>query len=208
MKLVKLVFKDKKNFYEGIVRDGGEGVMLKSKDGQYIQQGRPDCMQKAKRFEEVDAFVSGFEPGDQESGWFGLVGSLIFSCYLENSGNTHEVAKCSNLDLQQRIDASVCGNCGGKLDVKHDNVNGKRVILGTSCSQCKANRPSPALAQHWYKRVFEVKGQEWTARVFRLKHAVMERERVGVDGKSPKECTINLRDIQERFVRAQSAELD
>lgn len=208
MRLVPVITLSKKAFYEKTVAEGGEGAMLKLASGKYVQQGRPKEMYKAKRFEEVDAFVTGFDPAKEEKGWIGLVGNLRVSCYTE-TGALHEVAYPANLTLEDRIDATCCGKCNGKLDVKHDNVDGKRVVLDINCTECGAHRPIPALSKHWYGKVFEIRGQEWTARVYRLKHAFIERERKGVDGKDQKECTVNLKDIKHRFERVSvEAEID
>lgn len=201
MKLVPIITKSKLQAYKHILNEGGEGLMLKQAGGHYIQKGRPKVMQKVKRHEEVDAFVTGFDPGDEAAGWFGLVGALIFSCVTEK-GVTHEVAKCSNFELEDRIRMTVCSLCGGELDVKHANVDGKRRIQDINCTSCKSHYPAPALRASEHNRVAAIQGQEWTSRVYRLKHAFIERWREGVDGKSASECTINLSVIQRRFLRA------
>jgi len=201
MKLVPLITQNKTAAYKGILDQGGEGLMLKLASGTYIQKGRPKVMQKVKRHEEIDAFVTGFDPGEESAGWFGLVGALVFSAITEK-GTNHEVAKCSNFELTERIQMTVCSICDGDLDVKHDNVDGKRRILDINCTSCKANHPAPALRKDWYNRVAAVQGQEYTSRVFRLKHAFIERWREGVDEKKPGDCTVNLADVQRRFQRA------
>lgn len=202
MRLVPLVVNGKHDFYKKVVADGGEGIMLKDVKGTYIPEGRPKSMYKVKRFEEVDAFVSGGNPGEAGKGWERLIGDIEFSAYTE-TGKIHMVAKPSNLELSARIEATVCGNCGGALDVSHENQGGKRVILGTKCTQCSRINPLPVLNPAWKKRVACIQGQEWTARVFRLKHAFIERWRFeGVDAKAAEDCKINLRDVQHRFERA------
>lgn len=205
MRLVPLIITDKKAFHKAQVDKGDEGTMLKLASGKYVQKGRPDCMYKNKRHEEVDAFVTGFDPADEDKGWFGLVGNLRLSCYTE-TGALHEVAYPANLELADRIDATVCGNCGSALDVRHENRDGKRVVVTIRCIACGKDRPPVALAKHWKDKVFEVKGQEMTSRVWRLKHACLVRERVGADGKRPEDCTINLGNIKARFERLQHAE--
>lgn len=202
MRLVPLVTTGKKEFYIKIVKEGGEGAMLKDLDAPYVEEGRPKSMFKQKRFEEVDAFVTGAEQGEKDKGWERLIGNLEFSCYTEN-GKRHMVAKCSNMTLEERIDVTVCGQCGGALDVKHENVDGKRVVHGTTCKSCARENPIPALNPEWRNRVAAIQGQEFTARVYRLKHAFIDRWRtVGVDSKPIEECTINLQQIQRRFEAA------
>ena len=89
-------------------------------------------------------FISGHLPGDEEKGRLGLVGSLEFSCYTE-SGKIHPVAYCSNIPLEDRKSATVCGNCGSKLYVKDDNVDGKRRVTLVRCEKCNQDYPPPAL---------------------------------------------------------------
>lgn len=201
MKLVPVYPTGKKEFYEAIVQSGGEGIMLKDCKASYTGRGRPRAMYKAKRFEEVDAFVSGMLEGDEDKGWLGLVGSLEFSCYTE-TGKKHPVAFCSNIPLEDRKAATVSRCCGEPVKVNDQNVGGKRVVISVQCPKCGMSPPQPAINPAWLGRVAEVRGQEYTARVFRLKHATIERWRSGVDGKSPQECKISLKDIQRRFTNA------
>jgi ATP-dependent DNA ligase len=172
---------------------------LKDLTASYVHEGRPKSMYKAKRFEDVDAFVTGGERGEEGKGWELLIGNLEFSAHTE-TGKVWMVAKTSNLTLEQRIDATVCGQCGGALDVANENQDGKRVVTGTRCKTCNRNNPPPELNPAWRRRCAAIRGQEWTARVYRLKHAVVERWRTeGEDAKKPEECTVNLADIQRRF---------
>lgn len=187
-----------------ILELGGEGVMVKDINAPYIHEGRPKSMYKLKRYEEVDAFVADGRPGEEGKGWELLIGDIGFACYTE-AGKIHLVARCSNLELDQRIDASVCRHCGWSLDVQHDNVDGKRRVLGTKCPNvaCGKENGGASLNPKWLDRVAEITGQEWTARVYRLKHAVISRWRVaGEDLKKKQECIINLKLIERRFVRA------
>lgn len=203
MRLVPIFVTGKAAKHKLILEQGGEGVMLKDIKAPYVQKGRPKSMYKLKRREEVDAFVTHSHPGDKDAGWHLLVGDIVFSSFTE-SGKLHEVAYCSNLTLEQRIEASRCGKCGGELLVQHDNVDGKRVVQGTTCKACGlVNGGSATLNPAWMGRVACIVGQEWTARVFRLKHAVIERWRTeGEDAKSKHECKIDLKVVQMRFVRA------
>lgn len=202
MRIVPLITKNKLATHKEILADGGEGLMLKDIDAPYTGRGRPKSMYKLKRYDEVDAFVTGFSPGKKGKGWELLVGDLEFSCYTE-TGKRHMVAKCSNFPLEDRIDMSHCATCGSPLNVNHDNVKGKRVILGTTCTGCHLVDGGAVLNASWLNRVACVQGQEWTARVYRLKHATIERWRThGEDAKSQSECTVNLKDIQHRFQAA------
>lgn len=200
MKLVPIHVTGKKLLYEKIVKAGGEGIMLKDARSDYTSRGRPKSMFKAKRFEEVDAFVTGYLPAEEDSGWRGLIGSLEFSCLTE-TGKVHAIAFVSNISLEERKAATVCGRCGSKLLIKDDNVAGKRVVTYVHCEKCNVDYPEPKLDPEYIDRVAEIRGQEFTARVYRLKHATLERWREGVDGKRKEDCKISFKDITARFDR-------
>jgi hypothetical protein len=208
MQLVPLIIKGKREYHKAQVDRGDEGTMLKLASGTYeavSASSRPDVMYKNKRREDIDAFVTGFDPGDAKAGWDGLIGNLRLSCYTE-TGSKHEVAYPANLTMEDRIAASSCALCQNPLTVETDNVEGKRVVKSIRCVHCNKNRPPVTLTASWFNKVFEVVGQEYTSRVWRLKHAFIDHERVGADGKSPEECIINLADIQARFNRLQHAD--
>lgn len=204
MRLAPIFSTNKAQIHKDILEKGGEGVMLKDVNSPYVHEGRPKSMYKFKRYEEVDAFVADGRPGEEGKGWELLIGDIGFACFTE-SGKIHLVARCSNLELEQRIEASVCKHCASTLQVNHDNVDGKRRILGTKCtnSVCAKENGGAALNPQWLNRVAEITGQEWTARVYRLKHAVIARWRLtGEDVKAKEDCKVNLKNIERRFVRA------
>lgn len=202
MRIAPIFSTNKLDKHKEILESGGEGLMIKDIKGHYVQKGRPKSMYKLKRYEEVDAFVTGANPGKKDKGWQLLIGDLEFSAFTE-TGKRHMVAKCANMPLEERIEASMCAKCGGEQDVSHDNVGGKRVILGTKCKSCGAENPGSVLNPAFLNRVACITGQEWTARVYRLKHAVIERWRTsGEDAKNPQDCTVNLKLVQRRFIRA------
>jgi len=205
MRLVPVITHDKREAQKKILDAGGEGQMLKDAGAPYVQKGRPKSMFKYKRREEIDAFVTGFSQGKKGKGWELLIGDIEFSCFTE-LGKVHMVAKCSNLTLEKRIEASICRECSCILDVRHDNIDGKRTILGTSCTGCGVKDAGAALNPQWYDRVAEVSGQEWTAKVYRMKHAVIEKWRItGEDRKDKDECKVNLQQVKQRFINAARA---
>lgn len=220
MRLVPIITRNKQAFYEATVAAGDEGVMVKDISAIYESRGRPKAMYKWKRFEEVDCFVTGFEEGDPESGWKGLVGALQFSCYRDTadiSKGKHMVAVCSNLTLEQRKEMSICTKClwgaptlsgqawnarEQQLEVIVVNDDGHNRVTSVKCP-VHGDFPGVTLKPNWFKRVAAVKGQEWTPRVFRLKHAVIDRWRIqGADSKSPLDCGVDLQAIQARWEKA------
>jgi ATP-dependent DNA ligase len=186
----------KKSFYEEVVREGGEGIMLKDLNAPYeASSSRTKAMYKVKRFEEVDGFVTSFQPGDQGSGWEKVIGGLEVSAYDELSKQLHAVAWVTNLSFEQRVDATVCSSCGKPMKVDWENQAGKRVITQVSCQDC--GEQPPALNKDWFNRVLVVRGQELTARVLRLKHAAIVSDR---NDKAPEDCTIPLAKWRAKFM--------
>lgn len=84
------------SWYDWYVQHGGEGVMLKDPDGDYLQGKRPSRnWYKLKKFATLDAYIVGFDPG--EGKFEGLIGAIIWST-IEG-----QVGKCSGMDDQTRI---------------------------------------------------------------------------------------------------------
>lgn len=185
----------KKDFYEETVKSGGEGVMLKDINAPYeASSSRTKAMYKAKRFEEVDGFVTNFAPGDEGAGWEKVVGGLEISAYDETTRQIHAVAWVTNLSFEDRMAATVCPRCGKNLTIKWENVDGKRVIQSVECAE--HSEVPPALNMKWFNKVYVIRGQEVTARVLRLKHAAIISER---DDKAPEDCTIPLSAWRAKF---------
>jgi ATP-dependent DNA ligase len=185
----------KKELYDEIVKEGGEGIMLKDMDAPYeASSSRTKAMFKVKRFEEIDGFVTGFAPGDPGSGWEKVIGGLEISAYDESTRALHPIAWVTNLSFEDRAEATVCPVCSQQMQVDWHNDNGKRVILGVECREHGVQ--APALNQKWFNRVYVIRGQEITARVLRLKHAVIVSER---NDKAPEDCTIPLAAWRAKF---------
>jgi ATP-dependent DNA ligase len=164
-----LVWLDKKVFYEQIVKNGGEGVVLKNLRSPYLDfpSRRRGGWVKVKARIEFDAFVSGFERGDTGA-WRNLVGALQFSVHTERGD--HIIAVCINMSLAERQALTI-----------YDPV-----------SNTVTMRP-------WgYRRVAEVSGVAIAPRVLRLIHARIERWREGVDAKNADECVASYADLVER----------
>lgn len=195
VEIVPVVDFAKKEFYEQVVKDGFEGVMLKDLDAPYEpSSSRTKAMFKVKRFEEIDGFVTGFAPGDVGAGWEKMVGALEVSCYDEVTRAVHPSAWVTNMTFDQRCEITVCPQCGVSMVVSWVNDNGKRVVQDVLCKE-HGTQP-PALHKDWFNKVLLVRGQEFTSRVFRLKHATIISER---NDKPVEECTINLAAIRAKF---------
>lgn len=199
--VVPLVTLKKKEFYETMVRAGAEGVMLKSLDAPYeASSSRTKAMYKVKKFEEHDLFVTGFVKADEDKGWDRLIGGLELSAWNvgpDGNRSLHLAAVPINMTLEERIAATSCRHCGERVVAVTANDLGKRVVVSVDCATHGVMAPdSIGLHSSMLNRVYVVRGQEFSARVFRLKHAVVMSERFDKD---PDSCEIDLASIQAKF---------
>lgn len=151
-------YQNKKAFYNCIVQNGGEGIVLKNVNTKYISNNtrNKNGWVKVKRSmteslsneglsDTIDAFVSGYERSDENKSLSDYVGTLIFSVYLvDEKGNKkiHEIAKISGLGMELRK----------KITFKND-------------------LDEPVLDKDWYGKVASIDGVCVSSRVRRLRHA-------------------------------------
>ena len=137
-----IIFQDKKTFYDKVVSEGGEGVVLKNLNSCYEDSSsrRRDAWIKVKRQVEFDAFLSGFERGKPGGEWRNKVGCLIFSVKTERGD--HPIAKVTNFPFVIR----------------------KRVSLYNQATN------TVELSPNAYGRVATVSGFEIAQRSYRLSH--------------------------------------
>ena len=152
---------DKKSFYNSLVSSGGEGCVAKRLDGKYI----PDTTRnfngwiKIKKSamsmisteadmdnlfgDTIDAFITGYEPGNKGTAFEKLIGSVFVSVYIEKEDGTmyqHEIGRFSGIDLALREDMT-------------ELINGE-----------------PTLKPSYYGRVCEVDGLGLSSRELSLNH--------------------------------------
>lgn len=115
VELVVVCHVNKREFYETIIENGGEGVVLKHINGKYYQGKKPaNVWVKAKRKDTYDCIITGFKdanPGKYE----GLIGSIELSQYQSKGikgavEEFEEVVVCYasgiNDDLRREITAN------------------------------------------------------------------------------------------------------
>ena len=97
----------KRVFFDRILSRGGEGVVLKNLHSLYEDNSRRSRKGwiKVKKSVELDAFVSGFEPGKPAGRYKGKVATLLFSVHTEQG--PHLIAKVSSLSKRARRELSV-----------------------------------------------------------------------------------------------------
>lgn len=152
-------YKNRKAFYNYIVKSGGEGVVFKNLMGKYNPTtSRPrDGWIKLKRStsealgDTIDGFITGFVKADPDKGWADVIGGIEVSVILKSESGEekeHMIARVSNIPMEDKKKMTELGPDG-----------------------------TPQLKKEYYGKVVEVDGQCITARVRRLKHAVLVRWR-------------------------------
>jgi ATP-dependent DNA ligase len=108
--------KDKRSLYNHVLKNGGEGIMLKRLDALYVQGGRPaNNWLKAKKSATFDCVVIGFTKG---KGKFNQqVGAIVFGQYID--GKLTELGQASGMSDAERNDMSL----------RPDNYIGKVVTI-------------------------------------------------------------------------------
>jgi ATP-dependent DNA ligase len=72
---------DKEDLLKQVLADGGEGIMLKKKDGLYVQGKRPsETMYKIKKHMEDDVIIIGYTDGKGK--YAGQIGAIRFGQYV------------------------------------------------------------------------------------------------------------------------------
>jgi hypothetical protein len=142
-----ICFHGKKTFFDKIVQEGGEGIVLKNLNSTYEDSNsrKRNSWVKVKRQVEFDAFVSGFERGRPGTKWENKVACLLFSVCTE--AGEHVIAKITSIPWPFRKKISLYDSTT-KLVTMHPDVYGK---------------------------VAHVSGQEIAQRSFRISHPKIVR---------------------------------
>lgn len=178
-----VVHENRKEFLDGLIAEGKEGVIAKNIHSSYIHEESRKRTHwiKVKRTmsqslnaigygDSIDGYVVGFERGKAGSGFEDLIGSLDIAVNLVDSqGNEteHVIARCANIELELR-----------KQITQFDD-NGEMQI-----------------DPNWLGKVLEIDGQDVSARAKRFTHARIIRIR---DDKSQFECVMMKEDL-EKFI--------
>lgn len=133
---------EKEAFYLELINDGQEGVLYKDLSAPYCRKAtsRPISWTKRKTRTTVDAFISGFVPG--EAGNTGFVGALEVSV-LNEDGDPHHIASVSNLTDEQRLEISA--EDGSLKPIYYDQV----VEVSFQELSSRAARGRHAVLERW-----------------------------------------------------------
>jgi ATP-dependent DNA ligase len=93
-------------WFKEIVKEGGEGIILKRWDSHYEAGKRGPNWIKVKKMQTYDVVVMGFKETKSEA-WQaqGLIGAVVFGCY-NAAGKLQEVGDTSGMTLEVRRDMS------------------------------------------------------------------------------------------------------
>lgn len=94
-------------WFKQIVKEGGEGIILKRWDSTYDAGKRGPNWVKVKKMQTYDVVVMGFKETKSEA-WAaqGLIGAVVFGCY-NSKGVLQEVGDTSGMTLEVRRDMSL-----------------------------------------------------------------------------------------------------
>lgn len=166
---------DKRDYYETLLENGAEGIVLKSLDSPYNNAGtrHADKWVKLKRSmsgslgKDIDAFVTGFTPGNGRNE--GLVGSIELSVYLRDKNGL----------MREHIIANISGFSDAFRKTITDTTSGV-----------------PKLHEALYGKVFAINGHTVSSVNLRFNHAVLVSEIPRMD-KNAYQC-----DLEEEVLRA------
>jgi len=99
-KITRVTDTDKLEFMNDILAKGGEGIILKDKDGFYEEGKRSKTHYKLKTFTTQDGYITGWIPGEGAN--TGYVGAVTIACRI--NGVEHEFASVSQFTQEQRVE--------------------------------------------------------------------------------------------------------
>jgi ATP-dependent DNA ligase len=143
-----IVTLDKKAFYDQVIMERGEGIMLKNLSSRYEDSTsrNPNAWIKVKKSIELIAYVSGYEPASVKSRWSQMVGCLLLS--VVTTEGPRLVAKLSNFEYRFRKEISFYDRDTGRVSMS-SNIYGKVVLVtGQEFSQRAFRLVHPAIV-HW-----------------------------------------------------------
>lgn len=170
----------KQEFYDQILAEGDEGVVLKNLDSPYIRtssRSKKGFVKRKRSMEEaggkdIDAYITGFVPSSPKRAWAHLIGGLEMSTMLiDEHGNEHEavIAVVSAMKLKMREEMTVYDADG-----------------------------NPTLNLDFLKKVLVVNGQDVSPKSKRFMHATGDWDRGFRDDKHWTECQ-----MEEKFLNSQ-----
>jgi len=137
---------NKSAVHANILAQGGEGTVWKRLDQPYEVGRRVSHWVKRKRSLKVEAFVSGFKPGNSEGGHRNLVGALEFSV-VDQHGHPTPVAWASNLSDAERATMTDRDSLGNPR--LRPQILGRRAMLTAQDVAGRSRRLRHARISQW-----------------------------------------------------------
>jgi ATP-dependent DNA ligase len=120
----------KKLFFDRVLAKGGEGCMFKNLNSPYVDSSKRSRKGwiKVKRSVELDAFVSGFEPGKPNGRWRNRVATLLFS--VDTEDGPHLIAKVSSISKRSRSMITVKDKNTKEISLHPDMIGKTARLVG------------------------------------------------------------------------------
>lgn len=158
--------------FDDVVAAGGEGIVYKNLSETYIiTDSRPRTTQVKRKItvgeesgSDIDAFITGFVPSDQDKGWKDYIGAFKLSVNLRSEDGTsveHYLASVGSMPMTVRQEAS------------HKDAEGKI-----------------SLNPDFLGRVLVINGQDLSPKAHRFMHATIDWKRGFRKDKSPELCVM------------------
>jgi len=170
----------KQEFYDQLLAEGDEGIVLKNLDSPYTRtssRSKKGFVKRKRSMEEaggadIDAYIAGFVPSSPKNAWAHLIGGLEMSTMLvDEDGNEREavIAVVSAMTMEMREAMTMY------------DVDDK-----------------PVLNPNFLRKVLVVNGQDVSPKSKRFMHAVGDWDRGFREDKSWTECR-----MEEKFLNSQ-----
>jgi hypothetical protein len=120
----------KKLFFDRVLSKGGEGCMFKNLNSPYLDSSKRSRKGwvKVKKSVELDAFVSGFEPGKPNGRWKNRVATLLFS--VDTEAGPHLIAKVSSISKRSRTMITVKDRETKQISLHPDMIGKTAHLVG------------------------------------------------------------------------------
>lgn len=175
-KINPYVLENKRDFYENIIRQGGEGIVAKLVDAPYTSTtSRTNDMIKIKRtiqcelLRDLDAWVSGYTEATKGKANENYIGGLCFSVSIrDKDGNVavREIGRVAGIPQELRVEMTDYDEAG-----------------------------NPKLKQEYYGRVATLSGQDISGVNMRITHCTLKEWR---PDKGPSDCeTLELAELEK-----------
>jgi len=170
----------KQEFYEKMLAEGDEGIVLKNMHSPYIRtssRSKRGFVKRKRSMEEaggvdIDAYITGFVPSNSKNAWAHLIGGLEMSTALvDENGNEREtvIAVVSAMTMVLREAMTIYDGEG-----------------------------KPVLNPRFLRKVLVINGQDVSPKSKRFMHAVCDWDRGFREDKSWTECR-----MEEKFLDSQ-----